>query len=353
MRLLQVLVSAVLLPAAYAVSRTSPPSGAVVVNPSATTGQFKTLTSAVAALPNDNSAQTIFMFPGTYKEQVLIQRSGPVTIFGYTENTMDFTANTVVLAHNASLQTSASDDATGTLRIKTNNVRLYNLDIRNDFGVAETNGQAIALSQYGSNCGAYACRFFSYQDTLYANQGTQVYLKSYIEGAVDFIFGREGSAYFSGNTIATKGAGCVTASGRETNDTNLYLFESNNVVAAADASSNITGETFLGRPWGGAFHFLLDIILQVNMFGIDFAKVVFKNTIITAPLDKAIWSEWQSSDPRTDNILFAEFNSTGSGVSGASRPSFATVLTSSQAAQFTIATTVGSDWATWVDTTYL
>ncbi|EKM52889.1 carbohydrate esterase family 8 protein [Phanerochaete carnosa HHB-10118-sp] len=323
------------LPAAYAAARTSPPVGSVVVSQNATAGQFSTLSSAVASLPNDDSTQTIFIFPGTYKEQVLVDREGPVTIFGWTENTMDFNSNTVVLAHNASLATSSSDDTTGTLRIKTNNSRLYNLDIRNDFGVAETNGQAIALSQYGSQFGAYACRFFSYQDTLYANEGNQVYLKSYIEGAVDFIFGREGTAYFYGNTIATKGAGCVTASGRESNDTNLYLFESNTVVAASDAFSNITGKTFLGRPWG------------------DFAKVVFKNTVITAPLDEAIWSVWQPTDPNTEDVFFAEFNSTGPGVADADRPSFATLLDSSQAAQYTIATTVGSDWATWVDTTYL
>ena len=77
---------------------------------------------------------------------------------------MDFTANQVVIAHSASLATgAASDDASGTLRVKSSNIRLYNLDIRNDFGVAQTNGQAIALSAYGSQFGAYACRFFSYQ----------------------------------------------------------------------------------------------------------------------------------------------------------------------------------------------
>ena len=82
---------------------------------------------------------------------------------------MDFTVNQVVITHNASLATSSSDDATGTLRIKSDNVRLYNLDIRNDFGVALTNGQAIALSEYGSKFGAYACRFFSYQVSKYEN----------------------------------------------------------------------------------------------------------------------------------------------------------------------------------------
>ena len=76
---------------------------------------------------------------------------------------MDFNANKVVITHSASVATSASDDATGTLRVHSNNVKLYNIDVRNDFGAAAKNGQALALSAYGSQFGAYACRFFSYQ----------------------------------------------------------------------------------------------------------------------------------------------------------------------------------------------
>ena len=57
--------------------------------------------------------------------------------------------------------------------------------------------------------------------------------------------------------------------------------------------------------------------------------------------------------PNTDHILFAEYNSQGSGVADASRPSFVTVLTESEASQYTIPTTLGSDYAEWVDTDYL
>ena len=76
---------------------------------------------------------------------------------------MNFENNQVVIAHSSSLADAGSDDATGTLRIKSDNVALYNVDVRNDFGVAKTNGQAVAISEYGSKFGAYACRFFSYQ----------------------------------------------------------------------------------------------------------------------------------------------------------------------------------------------
>ena len=39
---------------------------------------------------------------------------------------MDHTLNTVVLAHNASLATAGSDDASGTLQIHSDDVALYN-----------------------------------------------------------------------------------------------------------------------------------------------------------------------------------------------------------------------------------
>lgn len=120
---------------------------------------------------------------------------------GYTENAFDYSQNTVTLVHNASLATGAlSDDLTGTLRVLSNNVSLYNLNVRNDFGVAATNGQAIALSAQADHLGVYACGLFSYQvrpswlcnkggnsnrnvlqDTLYTNVGNHVFLKSYIE----------------------------------------------------------------------------------------------------------------------------------------------------------------------------
>lgn len=55
---------------------------------------------------------------------------------------------------------------------------LYNVNLANTHG---SGSQAGALSEYGSRAGFYACSFTGYQDTLYANVGTQVYLKSFIE----------------------------------------------------------------------------------------------------------------------------------------------------------------------------
>lgn len=64
-----------------AASRTSPPSGAFVVRSGTTTsGEYSTVQAAVDALPNDSTTHSIFIYAGTYKEQVYITRAGPTTV---------------------------------------------------------------------------------------------------------------------------------------------------------------------------------------------------------------------------------------------------------------------------------
>lgn len=79
---------------------------------------------------------------------------------------------------------AGSDDASGTLRVHKDDFKMYNVNVKNNYGVGS---QAIAISQYGNRVGLYACGFYGYQDTLYANKGTQVYLKGYIEAGQTFL----------------------------------------------------------------------------------------------------------------------------------------------------------------------
>lgn len=64
---------------ALAASRTSPPDGAIVVRADAGSGEYATLNDAIASL-DDTSDASIFVYPGTYEEQVFIERSGPLTV---------------------------------------------------------------------------------------------------------------------------------------------------------------------------------------------------------------------------------------------------------------------------------
>jgi pectinesterase len=99
-------------------------------------------------------------------------------IYGYTTDTSTYQNNQVNLQAAIPASQAGSDDASGTLRIHKDDFKMYNVNVKNTFGPGS---QAIAISQYGSRVGLYACGFYGYQDTLYANQGTQVYLRGYIE----------------------------------------------------------------------------------------------------------------------------------------------------------------------------
>ncbi|THU90141.1 pectin lyase-like protein [Dendrothele bispora CBS 962.96] len=298
------------------------PSGAVVVRQSGTqSGEFSTVQAAINSL-DSTSSKTIFIFPGTYNEQVSITRTGPLTIMGSTTNTADQKAN--------SCRCCGSDDASGTFRVHKDNLKLYNVNIKNTFGQGS---QAIALSAYGEDLGFYAVGLYGYQDTLLANEGHQFYGSCYIEGAVDYIFGQHARIFIHKSTIASVGAGAITADGpTSASDNSLFVIDSSTVIQSEAAASSLDGQVFLGRPWR------------------SWASVAFVNTNLDSLINSAGWEEWSASMPNTEDVEFVEVNNSGPGSEGA-RPSFAQQLDSD--AGFTAADVLGDDWTSWVDQQYV
>lgn len=128
---------------AYAAVRTTAPSGALVVGSS---GTYSTIQAAVDALSSSSSEQSIFIQPGTYKEQVTIPKlSGPLTIYGSTQDTTSYGSNKVTITSGLSQDDVSNNDATATLRIHTSNFKLYNINVVNTRGEGS---QALALSAY-------------------------------------------------------------------------------------------------------------------------------------------------------------------------------------------------------------
>lgn len=191
-----------------AASRTSAPPGCLTVGKAS--GAYSTVQSAVDALSvTSKAAQCIFISPGTYKEQVLVPpRAAQLSIYGSTSDTSGHAGNTVTITASKSLAGEPSDDATGTLRVKAANFRLYNVNVNNGFGEGQ---QAIALSAYADS-GYYGCAFTGFQDTVLAQQGYQLYSKCLIQGATDFVFGQNSPAWFEQCDIRvlTKDQGYVT-----------------------------------------------------------------------------------------------------------------------------------------------
>ena len=195
---------------ALAASRTSPPSGCLSAGSG---GTYSTFQKAVNALSTSTTSfQCIFLYPGTYKEQVLIPAlKSALTVYGSTTDTSSYTSNSATVTYNADINSAGSDDASGTVRVKSNNVKFYNFNIANTF----VGDQAIALSAYNAQFGVYGCQITGYQDTLLAETGTQVYAKTLIVGKTDFIFGQHAQAWFDQVDIRVlAGGGYVTANGR-------------------------------------------------------------------------------------------------------------------------------------------
>ncbi|KAK0184193.1 pectinesterase [Armillaria mellea] len=304
-------------PAVKRDSRTSAPTGAVVVRASGTaSGEYSTVQAAVDSLADDGTDQNLLR---TYTEQVYIDRDGQTTIMGQTSDTSSYADNTVTITYSLSLADADDDDSTGTLRVHKDDFALYNVNVKNTFGKASTNGQAVALSAYGTN-----------HDTILAETGNQFYGYCYIEGAVDYIFGQYARAYFHYNRIASVAAGAITVNGRSpSSGVSLYVINKATITSSSSATTSIEGDVYLGRPWGA------------------YARYATRNLI---SIRTAGWEQWSSSTPNTDHVTFGEYTSTGSGASG-TRASFATTLTSTSS--YTISDVLGSDYADWVDCDYL
>ncbi|KAF7586104.1 hypothetical protein BBP40_009454 [Aspergillus hancockii] len=326
-----ILASALFAATVLAASRMTAPAGAIVVAKSG--GDYNTVSAAVNALSTTStSTQTIFIEEGTYDEQVYIPSlAGKLIIYGQTEDDTTYAGNLVNITHNIKLADVANDDETATVRNHAPNSAIYNLNVANTIGQA--GHQALAVSAYGNDQGYYACQFTGYQDTLLAQSGNQIYAKTLIQGAVDFIFGQHARAWFHECDIrVVKGptSGYITANGRSSETDESYYVIHKSSVAAAEGNDVPSGTYYLGRPWS------------------KYARVLFQKTSMTNVIKAAGWSEWSTSTANTENVTFAEYGKTGAGAKG-TRASFSEKFSEPVA----ISTILGVDWRDWVDVRYI
>ncbi|KAH7094454.1 carbohydrate esterase family 8 protein-like protein [Paraphoma chrysanthemicola] len=289
-------------------NRVTPERGSIIVDSSGKQdGSYTSIGAAVQnILRNTTAAQSIFILPGTYSEQVYIPPlAGPLSIQGFTTDARTYKDNTVTITGNLSRKNPniTNNDMTATVRLWTSNVKLYNLNLENTFGSATASGQALALSAQKTNQGFYGCKFTGWQDTVYANEGRQIYAKSYINGAVDFIFGLRALAWFEDVDIESIGSGYITANGREAeNNTSIYVINKSKISGTSGPNS-----TYLGRPWR------------------PFSRVIFQKTQISDVVRPEGWVRWDNVQS-TDNVVYKEYKNFGPGALTSQRANFSSQL---------------------------
>ncbi|KAK7426703.1 hypothetical protein QQZ08_006881 [Neonectria magnoliae] len=275
-------------------SRTRAPRRALVVDSSGSMGDsFPTISKAVDALSKDTvGEQVIFVHPGVYKEQVYIPPLlGPLTIQGYTCDRRYHALNQVALTNNTSRRSPniTDSDQTGTLRVWSTRVKLYNLNITNDYGPAFLKGQAVALSAQATDLGVYACSLKGWEDTVYANVGRQLYSHTYINGAVDFIIGIKGVAWFQNCQVVSVGDGHIASNGRNSvENPSWFVFHQCYISGTRNAS------TYLGRPWG------------------EYSRVVYQYCRLGNVVHPKGWTS-RGFRQSTDNLYLGEFDNKGEG----------------------------------------
>jgi pectin methylesterase-like acyl-CoA thioesterase len=294
----------------------APVAGADVTVAQDGSGDYTTVAAALAAAPA--SASTPFAIgirPGTYRETLTVARAN-VTLFGSGTNAGD-----VVITYDNASGTKKADGTTygtsgsATVLIKGNNVTTKNLTIENSYKETGTGSeQAVALKTTGDRLVFDNVRLIADQDTLYADSpaaGTvarSYYTNSYIEGDVDFVFGR-GTAVFDHSTLkaATRGSttnnGYVTAASTDKSVTYGFLITDSTITSDAP-----TGSFNLGRPW------------QPSNDANAIAQVVIRNTELPAAIKSSAWTD-MSTTFSWRNARFAEYQNTGAGaVVNADRP---------------------------------
>lgn len=225
-------------------------------------GDHRSVQDAVDAAPSRSSERvTLRIGPGVYDEPVVIPSSKPnLTLVGTTGDPRD-----VVITHGRAAGMPRPDGGTwgtsgsASVVISGNDVHAYDLTFENSFLREEhpdiTQTQAVAVRTTGDRLVFDNVRFLGHQDTLYANSpdtatvSRQYYRNCYVEGDVDFVFGR-GTAVFHGCEIRSLDRGHDTDNGYVTAPSTPpgqefgFLFTESCFTSDAPAAS-----VHLGRPW--------------------------------------------------------------------------------------------------------
>ncbi|MER5217162.1 pectinesterase family protein [Streptomyces sp. NPDC002838] len=273
---------------------------------------YPTVQAAVDAVPEGNDVPvTIAIAPGTYRAKVLIPAGKPNILL---QGTGHDRSDTVIVYDTPAANGGSTGSAT--VRIAANDVTARNLTFSNDFDEAahEVNGeQALAMKTTGDRIVFEDTAFLGNQDTLMTDSPkldviSRVYIRdSYIEGDVDFVYGRattvvERSVIRALSRGSATNNGYITAASTWTGNPYGFLITGSRIVSDAPA-----GTFHLGRPWhpGGE--------------PAAVAQVLIRNTELPAAIKSSPWTDMSGFSWK--DARFAEYRNFGPGAgASADRP---------------------------------
>lgn len=274
----------------------TPASAATAITVAADgSGNYTTVQAAISA---SSTGTVITIKAGTYHGQVSIPASkSGITLQGATGTSSD-----IVITGNAPASTAGTAGSATVLNMA-KNTTIKGLTIANTYAAHDS--QALALYAGGDRQVYRNVRLLGYQDTFLSWGGTgsaqvrQYVYKSYIEGAVDFIYGN-GALVIDSTTIksldrASTNNGYITAAA--TNASNRYgILITRSTLTSAAAAKTVA----LGRCWhaGGAADAIGQVLVRDSNLGGHIRQA-------------GAWQDMSGFSWHT--CRFIEFNNTGSG----------------------------------------
>ncbi|HEY4789229.1 MAG TPA: pectinesterase family protein [Bacteroidales bacterium] len=263
-------------------------------------GDYTTIQAAFRDVPTNYTGKwTIFVKPGVYYEKDTLA-TGKVNVI-----LRSIHPDSTIITYNAYADSPKPGGGTmgtsgcASVAIDADDFTAINITFQN---TKNSNGtgqlQAVALRSNGDRQSFYNCKIMGYQDTYYAWGGSyvgRIYMKNcYLEGSVDYIFGRDVVVLDSCQIHTNRDGGTVTAASTDAASKFGLVFRNCKLTSLKAGEIGFDSKPmvsfYLGRPWQSA------------------PQTVYITCEEPATLNKAGWLEWNVSP-----ALYAEYKCFGPG----------------------------------------
>ena len=253
-------------------------------------GDFTTVQAAINAVPDYRKAgpTRIYIKKGIYKEKIVIAES--------KQNVQLIGEDGAVLTYDDYAQKpnifgeGKGTSGSGSVYIFGPDFFAENITFENTSGPV---GQAVACHVAGDRAVFRRCRFLGFQDTLYTfGENTREYYEDcYIEGTVDFIFGKATAVFNRCELRSKRTGGFLTAPATPQGSNYGYVFYDCKLTADEGVEA---GSVWLSRPWR------------------PYGKTVFIRCEMGQHIRPEGWNNWGKTDNER-TAYYAEYQCYGKG----------------------------------------
>ena len=253
-------------------------------------GDFTTVQAAINAVPDYRKAgpTRIYIKKGMYKEKIVIAESKQgVQLIG--EDGAVLTYDDYAQKPNIFGEEKGTSGS-GSIYIFGPDFMAENITFENTSGPV---GQAVACHVAGDRAVFRRCRFLGFQDTLYTfGENTREYYEDcYIEGTVDFIFGKATAVFNRCELRSKRTGGFLTAPATPQGSNYGYVFYDCKLTADEGVEA---GSVWLSRPWR------------------PYGKTVFIRCEMGQHIRPEGWNNWGKTDNER-TAYYAEYQCYGKG----------------------------------------